>query len=154
MDRGFGQGFHAEVSSVAGIGWWLMGGKGGRQVDDLVLVAWWNLGWAVIERAYRDAAGRSGAKAAREAGLPPGVDLAGDGRSFLEGEGARWLLITMGLEEWLLDRLLAELARESNGPVVWKDEMSGWKGGGGVQERDLVRADNLSRNVSGRKLTR
>ena len=67
-------------------------------MDEAALEDWRHLPCAVLLRAYRDTASTNGDKAAREAGLPPGVALAQDARAFLESDGAAWLVAALDLD--------------------------------------------------------
>ena len=83
-------------------------------IDDLTLLGWRRLSCAVLVRALLDTRSKNGAKAAREAGLPPGLTLAGDARSFLRSDGARWLVLALDLDPAGLDQALGELATPSS----------------------------------------
>jgi hypothetical protein len=59
---------------------------------------WRALGCAVLLQAHKDAQSTNGDKAAREAGLPPGVTLSSDARQFLASGGAAWLCAALDLD--------------------------------------------------------
>ena len=67
------------------------------------------LALAILLRAWRDLASSDGAQATRAEGLPPGVTLADDARTFLESDGARWLLLISEIDPSGLDAALGDL---------------------------------------------
>jgi hypothetical protein len=80
---------------------------------DPVALAYRRLALAVLAQAWRDAHNQNGARAAAELGLPPEVTLAGDARDWLQGDGARWLVLALDLDAATaahLDRALQRLA--------------------------------------------
>ena len=69
----------------------------------------------MVLQAWRDCHNTNGAKAAREAGISPGVGLAGDARLFLESDGAAWLLALLELDAGTIDEIRSVLP-----PVKWR----------------------------------
>ena len=67
-------------------------------MDGQAAPAWRRLGCAVLLQAHKDAHNTNGVKAAREAGLLPGVTLGEDARAFLAGDGAAWLSAALDLD--------------------------------------------------------
>ena len=82
-------------------------------VDDPISMGWRRLGAAVLVRAWRDVHNTNGHKAAREAGFPYGISLAGDARSFLNGNGARWLVAVLDIDQAGLDHALMKIDASS-----------------------------------------
>ncbi len=80
-------------------------------MNDYTLDGWRALGCAVLLRAWSDTRNNNGHKAAREAGIPTGITLAQDARSFLHGDGARWLVAALDLDQDGLDHALDGMPR-------------------------------------------
>lgn len=83
--------------------------------DEAQAIGYRQLACAVLLQAWRDAHSRNGAKAAREAGIPKAIGLAGAGRQFLASDAARWLVIALDIDPAGLEQVLAALP--AGGPV-------------------------------------
>ena len=69
------------------------------------------LACAVLVQAYRDSLNPDGHRVTRVAGSTFGVTSAEEARSFLQADGARWLVALLDLDPTLLDYALAKLPK-------------------------------------------
>ena len=83
-------------------------------MTDPTLDGYRRLGCAILLRAWSDCYNTNGDKAARAAGIPVVVGLAGDARAFLQSDAAQWLVAVLDLDRAGLDRALGELP-----PAEW-----------------------------------